>query len=92
MSTWEEGFLRRIPPESRLELLEVCWRFRSPTGRVLECRLYAVATAVEVRAAFSEEDVVRTHRTINVSTARELAAEWRQALVKDGVFRELPLA
>jgi hypothetical protein len=59
---------------------------------VLKGGIYAVATGVKVRVAFSGDDVLRTQLTFELSTARELAAAWRQALLARGVFSELPPA
>lgn len=90
MSTWEERTTPRRPREPRLELLEPAWQLQAPSGRVLACGIYATdKPGVEVRAGFSEDDIIRTEQCIEIGTARELAASWRQAAIDKG-WSELP--
>ena len=89
MTTWEERFRRREPPAPRVELLEACWRFVGPSGRPLRCGISRVATGLEMRCAYGDEDIVRTQLIPDLESARELAAEWRRALINKGGFDEL---
>jgi hypothetical protein len=54
---------------------------------VLECGIYAVATGIEVCAGYSADDVVRTQLTPEIGGARDVAAEWRQALSRRAASR-----
>ena len=70
MTTWDERMTPRPRPESRLELLEVCWRFVGVSQRVVTCGIYGVQTGVEVRVGYSAEDILRTQLTPDIVTAR----------------------
>jgi hypothetical protein len=66
----------RPPSPPRLELLETCWQMRTPSGRVISCGIYLTeGPGLEVRAGFSEDDLLRSQRTAEIGTAREIAAE-----------------
>jgi hypothetical protein len=76
------------PP--RLELIETCWRFKSPSdGRVIFCAIYRTDAGPELRAGYSVDEVVRTETVRSINAARGLAAGWRHALIGAG-FIELP--
>jgi hypothetical protein len=90
MDQWEERMTRRPEPEARLDLLETAWRLRTPRGRILTCAIYRTDTpGVEVRAGFSEDDLIRSQRSAEIGSARDLAAEWKQAVIAKGGFTEL---
>jgi hypothetical protein len=76
---------KRSHPE--LKLIEVAWRMR-PTngGAITTCALYRVAgSGVEVRSYHVDEhDLLGSHRVVNIRTARQLAEEWREAMVAKG--------
>lgn len=85
MTTWEERMTPRPPQEPRLQLLEPAWRLQSPTGRIVACGLYGTdKPGVEVRAGFSEDDVIRTQQCPEIGAARELATSWRDAAIEKG--------
>jgi hypothetical protein len=76
-------------PEPLLHLLETCWRMRAPSGRVITCGIYRTeGPGLEVRAGFSEDDLLRSQRTAEIGSARELADEWRRAVLAKGGFTE----
>jgi hypothetical protein len=69
----------------RLDLVESCWSFQSPSSqRVISCGIYRTDAGLELRAGYSIDDVVRTDRATSVDAARALAAEWRAALLDKG--------
>jgi hypothetical protein len=87
VTTWEERFRKREPRIPQLTLLETCWRLRGPSGRILTCGVYRTdAPGLEVRVGYSEEDLLRSQRTADIGSARELAEEWRQAVLAKGGF------
>jgi hypothetical protein len=89
MTTWEEQFVRQPAAEPRLELLETCWQLRTPRGRILYCGIYQTDTpGFEVRAGFSEEDLIRSQRTAEIGSARESASAWRKAVIGKGGFTD----
>lgn len=89
MRTWEE----RTPKAKReptLELLETCWRMTGPRGRVLGCGIYRTeGPGVEVRCGYGEDDLLRSQRSAEMGSAREVAEQWRQAVLEKGGFEEL---
>src|SRR5687768_7319430 len=87
MMDWDSlrGEKSRPKEPAPLDLIEMSWRVRTPSGRVLTCGIYRnAAPGLEVRAGFSEDDLVRSQRTAEISSARELAAEWRLAVLAKG--------
>jgi hypothetical protein len=61
-------------PTTSLRLLETCWGMKTPSGRIVSCGIYADnAPGLEVRAGFSEEDLLKSRRTAEIGTAREIA-------------------
>ena len=76
---------QRSHPE--LKLIEVAWRMRPASGdSITTCALYRVAgSGVEVRSYhINENDLLGSHRVINISTARQLADQWREAMLAKG--------
>jgi hypothetical protein len=66
-------------------LLEVCWQLRAPSGRVITCGIYRdAAPGLDVRCGFSEEDLLRSQRSPEIGSARELAETWRHAVIAKG--------
>ena len=60
---------RAEPPP--LERIELCWRMKGPSGKVLTCGVYRVAQGVEVRCGYGEDDLIpsqfargRRHRAL----------------------------
>jgi hypothetical protein len=77
----------RPQPKPLLKQLEIYWRMRAPSGRVVTCGIYRTdGPGVEVRAGFSEDDLLRSQRTPEIGSAREFAEEWRQAVLAKGGF------
>jgi hypothetical protein len=76
---------RQPPALPVLDLLETCWRVAGTSGRAISCGIYRTqGPGVEVRAGFSEDDLVRSQRTADIGSARELAEDWRQAALAKG--------
>jgi len=72
-----------------MELVEICWRMRSlqKSTRVLECGMFRTeAPGLEVRCGYGEDDLLRSQRTAEIGSARELAEQWRQAVLAKGGF------
>jgi hypothetical protein len=73
-------------PSARL--VEICWRLRGPSSKVLECGIYSdAAPGPEVRCGYGEDDLLRSQRTADIGTARDIAEEWRQAVIAKGGLR-----
>ena len=50
------------PPTATL--IEVCWRIRTPRGKVVTCGVYRdAAPGVDVRTGVDEDDLLRSQRT-----------------------------
>jgi hypothetical protein len=87
--TWEEQFRRRPTREPLLELVEMQWRMKGPSRRVLECGIYRTDAGIEVRSGYGE-DLLKSEVVLTVAKGRELATEWRDAVVAKGGFELLP--
>ena len=73
----------------RFELIELCWSFLGLTERPISCAIGRVdGPGVEVRVGYSIEEPMRIKRVPDMNAARELATQWRQALLDKG-FEEL---
>jgi hypothetical protein len=56
----------------------------------VSCGLYRTdGPGLEVRAGFSDEDLLRSQRTAEIGIARAIAEEWRQAVLAKGGFTEV---
>jgi hypothetical protein len=51
-------FSGRRPGPPRLDLIEVAWRMRAPSGRVLECGIYRTDFGYEARMGYSIDDLL----------------------------------
>ena len=77
------------PEPPAAHVVEACWRFTSPTGRTITCLVVSDdAPGLEVRCGYGDEDLLRSQRSTEIGSARELAEEWRQAVLAKGSFRE----
>jgi hypothetical protein len=75
-------------PSARL--VETCWRLRGPSGKALDCAIYSdAAPGLEVRCGYGEENLLRSQRTAEISSARDLAEAWRQAVLAKGGFSDM---
>jgi hypothetical protein len=85
----DEGYAHRQEPA--LRLIELCWRLQAPHGqRVVSCGIYAVeGPGIEVRCGFSDDDLLRSQRSAEIASAREVAAKWKAAVLAKGRFTEL---
>jgi hypothetical protein len=63
---------------------------RGPRGRILSCVIVRdAAPGLDVRAGYGEDDLLRSQRSAEIGTAREIAEQWRQAVIAKGGFHEL---
>ena len=63
---------------------------KGPSGRVLECGICRTeAPGLEVRCGYGEDDLLRSQRCAEIGSTRELAEQWRQAVIAKGGFEEL---
>ena len=59
--------------------------------RILSCGIYRTAApGLEVRAGYSEDDLLRSQRTAEIGSARQIGEAWRQAVIAKGGFTEHP--
>lgn len=59
---------------------------RGPSGRALTCGIYSVAgPGAEERVGYGIEGLLRSQRTADLTTARDVAEEFRVAVVPKGV-------
>lgn len=72
------------------ERIELCWRMKGPNGRILECAIFRhAAQGVEVRCGFGEDDLIRSQLAPEIGTARDVAEDWRRAVLANGGFAEV---
>jgi hypothetical protein len=90
MGTWEERMTPRPKIEPRLDLLEVCRRVIGPSEKPIECAIYQTDVGLEVRCRYGEhvEHLFRSQFAIEIDAAREIAQEWKRAVLEKG-FEEL---
>jgi hypothetical protein len=71
-------------------LLEVCWRIRTPNNKVVTCAIVSdEAPGLDVRAFFTEDDLLRSHRAAELADAREIAERWKLAVLLKRGFVEI---
>jgi hypothetical protein len=93
MGTWEERMTRRpdMDMEPRLDLIESSWQAKGrKSNRVISCGIYRTDAGVEVRAGYTLDDLVRTERVNDIGGAKDLASEWRRALIDTGFIELAP--
>lgn len=77
----------------RLELVEVCWRMRAPSGRILECGIYLTDAGTEVRTGYEKaDDLLDSHLAVGIASARAYADELRQGVRARGGFQQLSVS
>jgi hypothetical protein len=70
-----------------LELIETCWQtLHTVSGRVLLCGIFRTDGGLEVRASYSDPQLVRSQRVTDITEGRQLAEEWRRVIATDGAF------
>lgn len=85
MDAWERRMTARPDPEPRLDLIESCWTFKSPTSqRVISYGIYQTDAGLEIRAGYSDDDILRTERVPAIESARVLADGWRAMMRERG--------
>ena len=60
----------------RRELLEMIGRHRTTDGRELTCGVYLTQTGYEVRAEYSDGEVLRTQWAMDTQGGRIIATRW----------------
>jgi len=91
MTNWDDERTGPRPQTSppRFELVEACWYAQGSTGKTVSCGIYLTDDpGFEVRAGYTDEDLLYSQRVSTIELARELAATWRQAAIDKG-FVEL---
>lgn len=85
MNQWEERFRPTPTREPQLQLLELHWVLRGPSGRDLRCELFRVETGLELRVSYSAEDLIRSERVVDVGRGRARSREMLDRILeKDG--------
>lgn len=92
MPTWEQRFSKREPGDAPLTLVETSWRMTGPSGRVLDCGVYRIASGLEVRCGYGPDDLLRSQYAVEIGTARDIAEQWRRAVIAKGGFDEVTRA
>ena len=65
---------------NRRELIEMIGRQKDPGGRELTCGIYLTPTGYEVRAEYTDGEVVRTQWAMDTQGARIIASRWVEEL------------
>ena len=59
--------------------------------RILSCGIYRTSgPGLEVRASYSDDDLLRSQRTAEIGSAREIAEAWRLVVTGNGEFEDVP--
>jgi hypothetical protein len=62
------------------------WRLLGPTGKPLTCVTVRDAFGLELRVGCNDLDLVRSERVASPAMAAILAAEWKSAILEEGVY------
>jgi hypothetical protein len=68
------------PYSRRRELIEMIGRQKGADGRELTCGIYLTQTGYEVRAEYSDGEVVRTQWAMDTQGGRIIATRWADEL------------
>lgn len=77
---------RQLP---RLEIVEVAWRMRAPSGRILECAIYLTSAGFETRMGYGVDNPVSTQYALTLDLARRNAETFREATTANPKFTPL---
>ena len=82
---------RRISdrPIPRLEPVEVAWRMRAPSGRILECRIYQTEFGYEARMGYGE-NLLASQYAPDIEGARGHAASFHDDAARNTMFSDVP--
>ena len=65
------------------------WRLVGPSGKVVTCATVRDTFGLEVRAGYSDLDLLRSERVQSPEMAAMLAADWKAAVLARGSFTDL---
>jgi hypothetical protein len=68
---------------NRRELIEMIGRKKDPRGRELTCGVYLTQTGYEVRAEYSDGEVLRTQWAMDTQGGHIIATRWAEELGLD---------
>jgi len=68
------------PPSQRRELIELIGQQKDAGGRELTCGVYLTPTGYEVRAEYTDGEVLRTQWAMDTQGARIIANRWMDEL------------
>jgi hypothetical protein len=57
--------------------------------RELRCGIYRSSAGFEVQCAYGPHDLLRSQMAPEIGKAREIGAQWRQAVIAKGGFLEV---
>jgi hypothetical protein len=73
------------PHAQRRELIELIGRQQDAVGRELTCGVYLTPTGYEVRAEYTDGEILRTQWAMDTQGARIIATRWVEELGLDRV-------
>lgn len=76
---------RRTAPPAPTRI-EIAWRMRAPSGRVLECGIYLTTAGFEVRVGYHVDDPLATQYALTLDLARRNAETFREATAANPRF------
>jgi hypothetical protein len=88
MSNYSPFSGRRVAP-ARIELIEVPWRMRSPTGRILECGIYQNIYGYEARVGYGDNLLVSQFAK-DIENARAYVLRFHDDAAKNPKFPDVP--
>jgi hypothetical protein len=77
-----------LPAEGQ-EHVQLFWRMRAPTGRLLTCGLYHAGDELELRAGYAGDDPMWAETVSSEEVGVALAAAWKEVVVGKGGFVDL---
>jgi hypothetical protein len=69
--------------------IDLCWRMRAPTGRLLMCGLYQTADGLELRAGYAGDDPMWAEAVPSKEAGVMIAAAWKEVVAGKGGFVDL---
>ena len=81
-------FSGRSRGPARLDLIEVAWRMRAPSGRILECGIYRTDFGYEARMGYGE-NLLASQYAPDIENARGSALRFHKDASKNPKFSEV---